>query len=560
MARRFKAADRAIAELLAPHRRFVVPPFQRPYAWNEDEALTLLADIRAAIEQAAVQRDDAAIYFLGPVILVKSAGETAENVIDGHQRLTTLTILLALLRDLDPEPDQGVARELDQHIRAGANFTAGQVQRLLAVRPLDSEFFQRSFQIPGGTLHLTPDTPVDNDAQTKMLRVALAYRAVLEGMSAESRRWLGEFIRRCCYVVEVSAPYQDQGFDIFTRMHSRGKDLTDADLLKSEIIGALPPEKVGYFARIWEQLEADLGAAAFVQLFSHIRMIHRPKKPRRAIAFEIRETLSPTADPAKFVERELEPKARAFRQLSAADLKLGAQTIEANRLLTGLQRIRHKDWMTAAIAYFADRRPRGDEGLKFLTALDRMTYALALQSADENLRLARFGPVIEAARDGATLEALLEKMDLTANEKRIARQVLNGAIYQKERIRVAVLLRIDEYLSERVARYDVGQVSVEHILPQNPSQDSFWMEQWPSAGDRKRWTDKLGNLTLLSREKNNEARNFEFSRKKREYFAKDGVTPFVLTTQILLEREWTPEVVARRHRRLFDAACRLWDL
>lgn len=103
-------------------------------------------------------------------------------------------------------------------------------------------------------------------------------------------------------------------------------------------------------------------------------------------------------------------------------------------------------------------------------------------------------------------------------------------------------------------------MTVEHILPQNPHEKSPWLEHWPDSKLRRQWTDRLGNLTLLSEDKNVAAANFPFEKKKREYFAKGGVTRFVLTSQILLEPEWTAEVVARRHKMMFDTACRLWDL
>ncbi|MEL6979738.1 MAG: DUF262 domain-containing protein, partial [Pseudomonadota bacterium] len=192
MPRHLKACERPLSEVLDSRRRFVIPPFQRPFAWTEAEARTLLTDILAAIDRAAAARDDDAPYFMGSIVLVKSAGEAAEQVVDGHQRLTTLTILLALLRDLDPE----TAAALDHHIRAPSRFNKAQAERLLTVRPLDTEFFQSAIQQPGGPLALTPDTPVDNDAQAKMLSVALAFREILEEAPVGSRRWLVEFLLR----------------------------------------------------------------------------------------------------------------------------------------------------------------------------------------------------------------------------------------------------------------------------------------------------------------------------------------------------------------------------
>lgn len=550
------ARERAMADVLDGSRRFQVPPYQRPYAWGEEEALELLADLRTAIDQTARLKDAAPPYFLGSIVLVKSTGERAEQIVDGHQRLTTATILLAVLRDLDVEAGPA----LDMHIRAPARFASGHAQKLLVVRPLDAEFFHRAVQQPGATVALEPDTPVENDAQANMLAVALAYRSALASDGDGARRWLAEYLLRRCYVVEVSAPYQEQAFQIFTVLNKRGKDLSDADILKGDVIAAVAPHLRNHYAMVWERLEAELGVAAFEQLFGHLRMIHTQKRARGAIAFEVREILRPAAAPERFIDQELGPKGRVLRALSAADLRAGAQTVDANRLLTALGRVRNKDWLPPAIVFFADRKPNGEASLAFLKALDRLAYALLLQGADEPQRIARYAPAIKAAREGAPVEELCARLALSPHEKETARSVLNGAIYQKERARLPVLLRIDEHLSERVARYAAGRVSVEHVMPQNPPPQSEWVQLWPDAKLRKRWTDRLGNLTLLSREKNNDARNDDFETKKRAYFTKNGVTPFVLATQLLLETEWTPEVVKRRHEQMLRAACEIWDL
>ncbi|HEU4784996.1 MAG TPA: HNH endonuclease family protein, partial [Ktedonobacterales bacterium] len=72
---------------------------------------------------------------------------------------------------------------------------------------------------------------------------------------------------------------------------------------------------------------------------------------------------------------------------------------------------------------------------------------------------------------------------------------------------------------------------------------------------------RLGNLALLTREKNRQAYNYDFATKKRSYFAmKDGISPFVLTTQVLQEHEWTPEVVERRQNELIAHLRKLWRL
>ena len=90
-----KAVEINLGKLFTVDYDFVIPEYQRPYAWGSEESLQILSDLQGALE-----RDADEPYFLGSIVLVKDATLTRAEVIDGQQRLTTLTLLIAILRDL----------------------------------------------------------------------------------------------------------------------------------------------------------------------------------------------------------------------------------------------------------------------------------------------------------------------------------------------------------------------------------------------------------------------------------------------------------------------------
>jgi hypothetical protein len=92
-----------------------------------------------------------------------------------------------------------------------------------------------------------------------------------------------------------------------------------------------------------------------------------------------------------------------------------------------------------------------------------------------------------------------------------------------------VLQRLDEALSTGGASYD-DLVSIEHVLPQTVEKESEWATLFPEEGRRNEWTHRLGNLVFLTHRINTRALNWEFERKKKEYFSStDGSSPFVIT-------------------------------
>ncbi|MEH1893371.1 MAG: HNH endonuclease family protein [Nostoc sp.] len=128
-------------------------------------------------------------------------------------------------------------------------------------------------------------------------------------------------------------------------------------------------------------------------------------------------------------------------------------------------------------------------------------------------------------------------------------------------MRQYVLLRLDSTLSQGEARYDYSIITVEHVLPQNPSVGSTWLQWFPNQEERIQYVHRIGNLALLSRNKNAEAQNYDFDKKKEKYFVgKKGISPFVLTTQVLQQSEWTPAVINQRQEDSLQSLRKIWRL
>lgn len=95
------AVEINLDKLFTDEYEFVIPEYQRPYTWGVEHAVQLLVDLQEALE-----RDLDEPYFLGSIVLVKDAQSPRAEVIDGQQRLVTLTLLLAVLRDIVEDPSR----------------------------------------------------------------------------------------------------------------------------------------------------------------------------------------------------------------------------------------------------------------------------------------------------------------------------------------------------------------------------------------------------------------------------------------------------------------------
>ena len=138
---------------------------------------------------------------------------------------------------------------------------------------------------------------------------------------------------------------------------------------------------------------------------------------------------------------------------------------------------------------------------------------------------------------------------------------LADRIYLVAPVRKYVLLRLDDLLAKQPgSATSTEMITVEHVLPQNPKDNSVWKQDF-TDDQRLQWTHRLGNLVLLNRAKNSEAQNYDFAKKKSNYFTSaNGSAVFALTTQVLTEHEWTPAVIERRQEDLLAVLHKEWEL
>ena len=150
-----------------------------------------------------------------------------------------------------------------------------------------------------------------------------------------------------------------------------------------------------------------------------------------------------------------------------------------------------------------------------------------------NKRIERYGRLLTAIEIGDDIFAPSSPLQLTDEEQKDIISYLDGDLYYSWFCKY-VLLRLDENLSAGGVSFDHPIISVEHVLPQHPKQDSIWMSWFPLQEERQKYVHRLGNLVLLSRKKNSEAQNYDFETKKVKYFkTSTGIVPFPLTTQVL---------------------------
>lgn len=272
------ATEKALFRVFSNDFAFSIPAYQRPYAWTKNQASELLTDLLSFLGDGSEAVTDANPYFLGSIVLIKSEDAPEADVVDGQQRLTTLTIILSVLRSLASSES---ALEITDYIYQKGKKIEGKENRYrLQLRPRDQDFFRHYIQDEKKLDELLKlDTSRLTDSQKNIQINASYFLEELKPLSDQQRDRFSHYLMTCCFLVIVSTPDLDSAYRIFTILNARGLDLSLSDFLKSEVIGGIHPSQQDKYTRIWETEEEDLGRETFQELFAHIRMIDRKAKP-----------------------------------------------------------------------------------------------------------------------------------------------------------------------------------------------------------------------------------------------------------------------------------------
>ena len=551
-----KASEKALVDVFCDKFRFSIPAYQRPYAWTTEETGELFDDLLLAMGEE--DSSEASPYFMGSIVLIKNPEKPEAEVVDGQQRLTTLTLLICVLRDRLNEDLAGHAQ--GYVAEAGNPFAGLQDSYRLRLRARDADFFKTKIQSKGATNSLPDISQSLSDAKMRIVENARLLAERVDNLAHDKRKNILTFMIQRCFLVAVETSDQHSAYRVFSVMNDRGLDLSPTDILKADIIGVIVESERETYTETWEQIEESLGRERFRDLFAHIRMIYRRAKLAKTLEFEFHRYVKPKNNPKEFIDQTLVSMSDAYLWIVNQDFAITQHAEGINRSLRHLAMLDNVDWQPPTILFLSKFSNNPGLVAKFLSAMDTQAYGMFICRVNVNHRIARYARIIDVIDSGDDVLDCGSPIQLSDKQKKRVLCQLAGPVYETQRIRLPVLLRLDEEVSDGSATYDHRIVTVEHVLPQNPAENSEWMELFPDEEERGEWTHRLANLVLLSRSKNSQAQNYPFERKKSEYFSRNGTSPFALTSQVLNADGWTPDTLATRQKALLRTCRKIWNL
>ena len=543
--------ETALNGLFSQGERLVMPPYQRSYSWGVKEALELLGDFVEAAENNAP-------HFIGAIVVVREKPEAPLEIVDGQQRLTTLTILLAVLRDLDPDPSEQaklhalIGDEARPRLEEEARWR-------LTLNHIDGPYFRETVQRQGATLNADRD-PGESDSQKRMSENTIAIVKALKDLEPPTRRKLAHTIINGCGIVRVSVADRDAGYKVFRVLNTRGKEPNSHDIIKTDLFerAKFGVNEANKYSTAWSEFEARLGGSGFDDLLRQIRFLYdRSSKGDLVSGFQ--KAVLAKVKPRVFLDELLPKYVQAYEEISTGEIDYGEKSTHVARYLNRLRALDHYVWRAAALKYLVEKRGTAEDAAQFFNGLERLAFTIMLVIHNRDQRNRRYRKVIDAIDSNKDLYSKRGPFAVSKDDGRKVRERLRGrfATFGQRR---ALALRLNAALDGGRDLAPEDDATVEHVLPRNPSEDSPWLRVWPNPQIRRELCDTIGNFVLLPHSVNQKADRMGYQDKKSIYFDAESVPLFALTRDLDSQELWTADVVRTRTDHLADILADDWDL
>ena len=493
---------------------FIVPQYQRPYVWQEENIQELIDDLYYAFENK--QNSE---YFLGALVLKRTTEKEFREyeILDGQQRLTTLCMMMAVIRDLIKKPQykytlsQMIYQEENELLKVPSR------NRIKYNTRDKVKDFVKDYIIANGSTRKRDLVNYHEDTNISVSNMAKAIstmHTIFE--NKENLESFAVFLLNNVLFIYVSTDNTEDAFRLFTILNDRGIPLSNADILKSINIGEISEEDLDEYSKHWEYLEEKYHKG-FDRFLSFVRTILLKNKPSSNLLDEYEKNI--------YQKNILKKGKNTIDFLIELDgiydkiIDLNDENLsnEYKNLVTIMKLGLHSDeWIPTVLSYFLKFEYYNLD--EFIKKLEYKFIGDLMSNVSPSKRRENLNNIIKTIEivSKENMDILFENRELFDIDKNIFRKNINGDIYGKKYTKY-LLLKM-EYLMNDNSVYlsNYKEISIEHVLPQNPLKKSHWRRDFTEE-QRKLWTNKLSNLVLISNKKNVKLANLDFKKKKEEY-------------------------------------------
>jgi Protein of unknown function DUF262/Protein of unknown function (DUF1524) len=562
----FNTSNYTYRKLMGNGLTYRIPPFQRDYSWTEEEWEDLWLDILDTLSPTGETN-----HYLGYIVL-QSQDDRTFDVIDGQQRLTTLSlIILAALKNLqrlidagkDPERSRQRLEQLRQTYIGYLDPVTLLPRSKLSLNRQNDRYYQTYL------VTLPEKLPQRGfKASEHLLRKAFTWfdkkleQYVNKSQESDKGMVLAQFVDRLSdslFFTVITVTDELNAYRVFETLNARGVRLSSTDLLKNYLFsvinkGSEHERELQTLEERWETMVGRLGSESFPD-FLRIHWNSRHSFARQSELF-------------KKIRGKVKDRSAAFELLRSMD--------EDIDIYLGLSQPEISDWSKVAknaaqkLKMFGVRQPfsllltvhRHFSTSDFETILKacviisfRYHTICSLPPQEQERVYTQVANKVSNRTYTKALEIILALKEIYPEDKifqsAFATRIIQTKLPRNRRIVRYILCQLERKLTNQEYDFDSDTFNIEHILPQNP--ESGWENFTDEEVDALIY--RLGNMTLCETDLNREIGNGEYTHKKEGY----SRSKFALTLKIAEEnQDWNSARITARQNWMAKQAVSIW--
>jgi hypothetical protein len=524
---KIKPYDTNIESLLSS-AFYKIPRFQRPYSWDRDNVDDFWGDIVGSTQ---------ATHFIGSMVFYSTKDGQHLYVVDGQQRLTTITVFLAALRDAladagEIAPSNGTHGFIERRDKNDEN-------RYVLVAESSSPYLQEYIQKQGA-----PEVDIKPSGEELGLKSAYDFArgqlkslaeqakngiASVSGQKTAVKKQLVEIRDRvlALSVIIIELDNEADAYIVFETLNTRGKDLEPKDLIKNLLTKLLPAKSANVDpAKLkWDKITKLLGqSTSGIELSTYIHhyWLSRFDYTSEKNLFDRVKSYLKKTNAADFLDRLVEnvDLYRRLHEPSGFSWKKEEESLKESILALGIFRVRQPTPMLLSVlrAFYIEKKISLKQARDVLGAIEAFHYrytAVAGQSSSGGVSKMYSSAAIELSTLATPQELAAHLQDFRAKlrtrwpDEAAFNAGLADLRYSQAESRDRQLIRYSLTRLDRKLRADAvvdyGKMTIEHLAPQSPG-----------AGEALVATfNTIGNLILVGEKLNGDLKNKKFSEKKK---------------------------------------------
>jgi len=578
----FHSTADEINRVLDGKNRFMVPDYQRAYSWDDARVEELWNDLMENSENSD------RLYLLGPVVTVKKTGADSpvSEIVDGQQRLVTLTLLFCALRDslAKHEPEEGGDKaDYDDLIKDISKLikTDNRQPRIKLNNSNDDSVFT-SICVGEGTPHQSPksNTQIINNYQTLLDHTnRLCDDYFGKGNPREAIRDIRKLldaIKLNVYFIYIVIEEEDYSYQVFQSLNSKGQKLNQSDLIKSLLLNIVQNNdgKDGV-KDLWNEIMSSGTIKKNPDDFLYYSMLSRtcPKSQdgvdevlKKNLYSAVKKHCKDRADVDAYLQNLL-ADSRIIETLNRPNTLISENDCDPDfvHLFYGIQQINAKYFRRPIIAAYrawglSDKtKSLVDCLLKFFF----MYRTISKHDIDQIKRIARdatcqildgrgLDEILYTVLKSERLGSATDRVDQEAFMKEFKKNVSD----LKGPVATYILYSLEKKLSMTTGiRPGFFRYHLEHIFPNNPNDD------WADKEELQDHRNRLGNMTLVDMRWNSSMQSRSFTDKRDKGKRRYSNSDLELNKKHLIGySQWGVKEIEDREERLIEYAKEIWDL